>query len=254
MLISPQRPTATGIAVPDLPDVGQHLLDGSHFYYAYLRRRLACPDEAEDALQDFRLKAIQAAHTLAAGEKINAWLGRILRNTLVDHYRRRAVRQRAETAYTAEAACDQAEMPSNREQRACQCLPSVLRRLRPDYAEILRLADLEELPRDKVAATQGLTVNNVNVRLHRARLALKAELERSCSGCRHDGYLACDCEPSVGARRCQPHTTDRDTPFTAVMKSAVPRQLINPCDHGGHRRKPDRVATLPLPAADCRHF
>lgn len=198
MFISPQSPSGSCVAVPDLPDVGQHLLDGSPFFYAYLRRRLASPEDAEDALQDFRLKAIRAAHTLAAGEKINAWLGRILRNTLVDHYRRRAVRQRAETAYAVEAASGPV-FSSEPEQSQCQCIQIVLPRLRPDYAEILRLADLEELPRDKLAAARGLTVNNVNVRLHRARLALKAELEKTCDCSGQDGYLACECGPSAAA-------------------------------------------------------
>src|SRR3546814_5484831 len=55
-----------------------------------------------DALQDFCLKVLHAAETPEDDEKIDSWLGRILRNTLTDHYRRRAARQRAEAAYGLE--------------------------------------------------------------------------------------------------------------------------------------------------------
>jgi RNA polymerase sigma-70 factor, ECF subfamily len=177
----------------DGSEVCRHLLDGRPFFQAYLRRRLGSREEAEDVFQDFSLKAIRAARTLDKGEKTDAWLGRVLRNTLIDHYRRRAVRHRAETAYAQETQSDIADVLTDRRQEPCQCIHAALPRLRPDYAEILRRADLEEEPRDNIAAALGTTTNNINVRLHRARLALKEELQRSCPDCRNDGYLKCAC-------------------------------------------------------------
>ena len=53
----------------------------------------------------------------------------------------------------------------------------VLPVLKPEYAEIIRRVDLEEASRQCVAGELGLTTNNVGVRLHRARRALRVEIE-----------------------------------------------------------------------------
>lgn len=131
------------------------------------------------------MKAIRAAENLDDGEKIDAWLSRILRNTLIDHYRRRATRQRAEAAYGREVHGD----VLGQDERPCCCVHDVLPLLRPDYAEVLTQADLKEEPREQIAVTLGLTANNVGVRLHRAR----RKLEEGCLKCRDDGYLNCGC-------------------------------------------------------------
>lgn len=181
------RPASNG------SEATQCLLHGRREFIGYLRRRLGGPDEAEDAFQDFSLKVIRATRSPDQGEKINAWLGRILRNTLIDHYRRRAVRLRAETAYAQEMQTADTATEADRGRRPCRCLHAALPTLRADYTEILRRADLEEEPRSQIAADLGLTTNNLNVRLHRARLALKKELEKSCPACRNGSFLECEC-------------------------------------------------------------
>lgn len=160
-------------------------------FLRYFRRRLARPEDAEDALQDFSLKAIRAADTLHKGEKIDAWLGRILRNTLTDHYRRRATRQRAEGAYAIEPRVNAVE--AEPEQTPCRCVHALLPALKPDYAEIIRRADLDEAPRAQIAAELDITTNTLGVRLHRARRALKSQLEVRCAGCCEGGFQTCGC-------------------------------------------------------------
>jgi RNA polymerase sigma-70 factor (ECF subfamily) len=65
--------------------------------------------------------------------------------------------------------------------------------LRPDYAEIVRRADLEEEPRNQIAADLGLTTNNIGARLHRARRALKDKIEERCATCCDGSLRNCDC-------------------------------------------------------------
>lgn len=163
-------------------------------FLRYFRRHLAPPEDAEDALQDFCLKAVRAAEKLEDGEKIDAWLGRILRSTLIDHYRRRAVRQRGQAAYERELQVTAFEMEAGREEKACPCVRAALPMLRSDYAEILRRADLDEQSRERIAADLALTTNNVGVRLHRARQALKAKIKEVCPVCGNGGFAHCKCE------------------------------------------------------------
>lgn len=185
--------------VPRDRAVERQLIECRSEFLRYFRRRLACPEDAEDALQEFSLKVIRAANTLQNDENIGAWFGRILRNTLTDQYRRRATRQRAEAGYALEpreAAVDPEPVAT-----PCTCVHDVLPALKLDYAEIIRRADLDETPRERVAADLGVTANNVGVRLHRARQALKTKLEERCAGCCDGGFQSCDCAGTGGSRR-----------------------------------------------------
>ena len=176
------------------PAVNQHLIAGKQQFLGYLRRRLGSLDEAEDVLQNFSLKVIRACQTASSEEKIDAWLGQILRHTLIDHYRRRATRLLAETAYSQEQGLEEPTTEADLAAGPCKCLPKALLRLSPDQAAILRRAELEEEPRNRIAADLGLTANALNVRLHRARHALRQELESSCPSCREGSFLDCACD------------------------------------------------------------
>ncbi|MDZ4095381.1 MAG: RNA polymerase sigma factor [Paracoccaceae bacterium] len=176
------------------PAVNQHLIAGKQAFLGYLRRRLGSLDEAEDVLQNFSLKVIRASQTASSEEKIDAWLGQIMRHTLIDHYRRRATRLRAETAYSQEQGLEEPATEADPAAGPCKCLPKALLRLGPDQAAILRRADLEEEPRTRIAADLGLTANALNVRLYRARHALRHELESTCPSCRDGSFLECACD------------------------------------------------------------
>lgn len=185
--------------VPRDSAVERQLIECRSEFLRYFRRRLACPEDAEDALQDFSLKVIRAANTLQHDEKIEAWFGRILRNTVIDQYRRRATRQRAEAGYALEPR--EAAVDPEPAATPCTCVHDVLPTLKLDYAEIIRRADLDEAPRERIAADLGVTANNVGVRLHRARRALRTKLEERCAGCCDGGFQSCDCAGTGESRR-----------------------------------------------------
>jgi RNA polymerase sigma-70 factor (ECF subfamily) len=66
--------------------------------------------------------------------------------------------------------------------------------LKPEYAEVLWRADLVGEQRDRTAKLLGTTVNNVGVRLYRARTALRKRLEQMCVTCPNHGFFDCTCE------------------------------------------------------------
>lgn len=179
---------------PSSSMINQHLLAGRQAFLGYLRRRLGSIEEAEDVLQNFSVKVIRAAGSAHNDEKINVWMSQILRHALIDHYRRRAARQSAEATYAREFIIAAASEVENAETGPCPCLHAALPRLRPDHAELLRRADLEEEPRARIATDTGLTLNALNVRLHRARKALRSELESSCPDCRGGRFMDCACK------------------------------------------------------------
>lgn len=88
--------------VPRSPTVDQRLPAGKQRLLGCLRRRPGSQDKAEDALQSFSLEVIRSSQSAGSEEKINARMGQILRNILIEHHRRRAVHQRVKTAHAAE--------------------------------------------------------------------------------------------------------------------------------------------------------
>ncbi len=168
----------------------RRLLERRQSFLSFFHRRLERPQDAEDALQDFCMKVICAAERLRDDKKIDVWLRRILRNTLIDHYRRRAAWRRAEADYVREMQGAVLEFQAD-EESGCDCVAKALPMLRSDYAEILRRADLNEEPREQIATELGLTVNNVGVRLHRARRALKEKLGDIRQSCQSGGSGRC---------------------------------------------------------------
>jgi len=159
-------------------------------FLSFLRRHVRNGSEAEDLLQQSLLKAIRHQADWDGKENILSWFYRILRNALTDHYRSSAAEQRRRENPQAEAK--PSITPEDREQ-LCSCFKEVLPSLKPEYAEVLRRVDLEEEEPAEVAASLGVSPNNLSVRLHRARQSLRTNLEKTCGVCARHGCLDCTC-------------------------------------------------------------
>ncbi|MCP3055723.1 RNA polymerase sigma factor [Aurantimonas marianensis] len=213
----PDSVLSEGIA-PDAATI-QRLTECRSEFLRFFRRRLSRQEDAEDAFQDFCLKVVRATEKPKTTGKTDAWLSRVLRNTLTDYYRRRAARQRAEAAYEAEAPEPVVQPGTVQLENPCSCVRNIVPTLRPDYAEIIRRADLEEESRERIAVDLGLTTNNIGVRLHRARRALKEKIEERCGACCVGGFGSCDCAPESHGR----HRGGRDAPAcsAAITKASL---------------------------------
>lgn len=167
--------------------------DMLRFLLGKLRRR----DEAEEVLQRFMLRAMERAGDLRDVDSVKGWLSRVLATTIADFYRQTARSRKKETATDpqeiAELAEAETEPDQDLEAAVCNCLYRLLPTLRPEYAEVIWRADLLEEPRDDIASSLETSVNNVNVRLHRARVALRERLLQMCRTCVIHGFLDCEC-------------------------------------------------------------
>lgn len=173
-------------------------------FLRFLVRRLGSREDAEDALQEVWLKVVRGKAALDKEANVEAWLRRVLRNVVVDRYRRRAAQRRFEDAFRRESESVMPGPDVELEAVVCTCLHRLLPTLRPEYAELLWRVDLADQPRDAVANQLGLTANNLAVRLHRARQALRRRLEQTCEACPTHGFLSCTCPrraPRGAARR-----------------------------------------------------
>lgn len=172
------------------PAVLERLLQSHREFLAFLTPRVPSPAVAEEILQAAFVRTLERGGSIENGESAVAWFYRLLRNALVDYYRRRAREGRMLESAAAEV------MPSEPElkQAVCQCVSTLLPTLKPEYAEMIRRVDLAERPLTTVAAELEITPNNAGVRLHRARQSLKNKLEQCCGSCATHGCIDCTCK------------------------------------------------------------
>jgi RNA polymerase sigma-70 factor (ECF subfamily) len=160
-------------------------------FLAFLKKRVGSEDVAEEILQAAFVKAVERGAALEHEEKAVAWFYRLLQNALADHFRRagaesrRRERKGRELTRTDERAL---------ERTVCRCVSELVPLLKPDYADLLRRAEIDGAPIAQVAREQGITANNAAVKLHRARKALKREVERVCGTCTEHGCSDCSCK------------------------------------------------------------
>ncbi|MFT4935937.1 MAG: RNA polymerase sigma-70 factor (ECF subfamily) [Pseudoalteromonas distincta] len=171
-----------GVADPAIDRLGRRLAAERPAQIRFLRSRLPSLEEAEDAWQDASIKFLQHARTLQAAERPEAWMAVSLRRLVVDRYRRAAVRRRLAESLAVEPVPDAAGETEDLISPTA-CLTGLVAGLKPDYAQILQQAYLEEQPLKQVAERLSLTANNAAVRLHRARGALRQALSDKCQAC-----------------------------------------------------------------------
>ena len=182
--------------------VRRALVEGHRQILGFLRRRLGSGEEAEEVLQMFMLRAVERSADLRDVRSVRGWLSRILATTIVDHQRRASKRRKREEIVDPFDLEELSIEPDDElEEAICNCLYKLLPTLKPEYAEVIWRIDLLEEPRDRVAASLGVSLNNITVRLHRGRQALKKRLEEMCMTCPVHGFLDCRCDEAERWRR-----------------------------------------------------
>lgn len=181
----------------------QTLLARRASFLSFVERRVADPTLAEDILQAAYMRALQSDDAEAppiADESAVAWFYAVLRNAVIDSYRRRASENAAIDRWKQEFGTDEPAVPDAATRDfVCGCIERVLPQLRPAYAELLREVDLEEQPLSDFAHRHALTPGNAAVRAHRARSALRRALAKFCGACSLHAcldYCACKSSPA----------------------------------------------------------
>jgi RNA polymerase sigma factor (sigma-70 family) len=167
---------------------------------AFLEERLGNRTDAEDVLQTAMLRLVAKQRSLRQEDHVVQWFQRVLRNLVVDWYRRRATRTRL-LARLARLEEGGTHWDEEFDHQVCRCVHDILAMLKPDYAEILRQVELDERSLAEAARRLRITRGNASVRLHRARHALLEGLQATCGACFDHGCLDCYCrKPAQGGR------------------------------------------------------
>lgn len=180
---------------PPLPTLSDHDIEQHRPYllrYALIQLRNA--DEAEDAVQECLLAALQGRARFTGSSSVKTWLTGILKHKILDTIRRRSREQplappdddegsAVETMFKADGHWQ--EMPATwgnpdqaLENRKFWEIYEMCARLLPERtARVFMLREIMELSTEEICQECSITPTNLWVILHRARLVLRECLE-----------------------------------------------------------------------------
>lgn len=166
--------------------------------YRFALGMLRDPSLAEDAVQETFLRAYRGIDSLRDPVALTTWLYRIATRACVDLIRDRS-RAACPAPETDLDELEDLESPSLHQvvERAdmSSCVQIYIEGLSDGYRSVILMHDLEGLTSAEIASALGLTLTTVKMRLHRARLRLRAQLEADCA-LTHDERNVLVCEPA----------------------------------------------------------
>jgi RNA polymerase sigma-70 factor (ECF subfamily) len=143
---------------------------------AFIRGRVRDAATADDLTQETLLKVYRSRSSLREDDRLEAWLYRIARRTLIDYYRKRRPSEELPASLKSES---DDEIGAIRD----AVLISTIRFMGelPDaYSVPLQLSELEGMSMVRIAARLGLSLTAVKSRIRRGRQMLKKMLQKCC--------------------------------------------------------------------------
>jgi RNA polymerase sigma-70 factor (ECF subfamily) len=166
--------------------------------------RIVGPNDAEDITQDVFDKISRGLGGFQGKSKLSTWIYRIATNTAIDRIRSSA--QKHSIVQTSQEDIDsnedlnawnghKATLTDNTviRKEMSECVKEFIDNLPQDYKTVIILSELENLANQEIADILDISLDNVKVRLHRARAKLKEALGNGCDFYQNEhNILACD--------------------------------------------------------------
>ena len=151
----------------------------------FIARRVADPQDAEDVLQEVMLRIHRHSDELEHADRVAAWVHRIARNAIVDHYRRRAARPELPAGGAGDLEQREDGPPGEPDSEALRrelaaCLRPLIDRLPEKHRDALVLTEFEGLTQIEAARRLGISVSGAKARVQRGRAQLRTLLLDCC--------------------------------------------------------------------------
>jgi RNA polymerase sigma-70 factor, ECF subfamily len=151
----------------------------------FVRRHVAQTDVADDIVGDVLLRVHEHLPDLDDRERITAWVFRIARNAITDHYRRAGRRREildpdTEPTVAAPGADGWLEDQAAVFAELAGCIRPLVDGLPRDYRRALELVDLEGHTQAEAAQIEGISVSGMKSRVQRGRRQFAALVARCC--------------------------------------------------------------------------
>ena len=141
--------------------------------YVWLKNKTNNNHLAQDLLQDLFIRAMNTDKNFCNIINAKAWLFKVAGNLVIDSFRKP---NHEPFSFDILEEIIEHEPVDN----LADCLPIVLKKLKPQDSELITACDIEGITQKDYAIKKGITLPATKSRLRRARAILKDELERSC--------------------------------------------------------------------------
>ena len=171
--------------------------------FRYLSR-IVGPVDAEDLTQEVFDKINRGLEGFRGRSRLSTWIYRIATNTAIDRSRSAAYKYESTHDVFEDEASHQSSEPTAPEaapvtdqlvirKEMSDCVNEFIDNLPPHYRAVIVLSELEGFANKEIAQILGISLDNVKIRLHRARTKLKKALQEGCDFYYTEGNtLACD--------------------------------------------------------------
>ncbi len=174
--------------------------------------RLAGVYEAEDITQEVFVKVSKGLKGFKGKSGISTWIYRIATNAALDRMRLSSSR-RSPGEFVGEVE-DKNDWIGHSKSRTDQslvrkemseCVREYIDKLPSDYKVVILLSELEGFKNREISDILQISLDAVKIRLHRARAALKKELDNGCDFYHNEqNIFACDRKDSTLKFRTPP--------------------------------------------------
>jgi RNA polymerase sigma-70 factor (ECF subfamily) len=139
--------------------------------YFFILKKVKNKDVANDIFQNTFLKIHKNLLKLEQEEKAKAWIFQIARNEIINHFNK-------ESLYVEKMAVNK-EIPLEKYEHIC-CFDKFINDLPEIYRQVIELMYVKGLKQKDAAKELGISLENVKVRIKRAKGILKKNFSECC--------------------------------------------------------------------------
>jgi len=182
-------PPSTSATAANVASIEEEALQQVDSLYRTALRMTRNPQDAEDLVQETYYRAFRSAHQFQPGTNLRAWLFKILTNSFINQYRKRARNPQStslddvEDFYLYNHLVDSGVQPESTDPEATVIdqfaeadVIQALEQLPLEFRQVVLLADVEGFAYKEIADIVGIPVGTVMSRLHRGRRRLQKQL------------------------------------------------------------------------------
>lgn len=152
---------------------------------AFVRRRIADQDRADDVVGEILLRIHQSVGTVDDRELLAHWVFRVARNAVIDEYRRAGRERERLVPAAGDVPADEpalgAEDAADAMEELSRCLRPLLGGLPPEQRRAVELIDLDRWPQARAARREGISLSGMKSRVQRGRRRLAELLGQCCA-------------------------------------------------------------------------
>ncbi len=137
---------------------------------------------ADDLIQETFIKVQNKLSQLEDPSKLSSWITRIAYNLCQDHFRKISRTTSKEQAFDGKGKIltEPLFQKELEQHQMGQCVQDKMKLLPEQYRTVLALFDLMDCSHQEIADLLDISIENVKVRLHRARKKFKTILKQEC--------------------------------------------------------------------------